>query len=188
MPYTREENLIIQSTCNAVLLLTLCIEDGNFIKSEYFKTVKFPLPVIKEMYESGQIGIGSQGMLMVCLYALLVLPKELIQDECKEEYKKVNLWIESHCEDTITDTYPARRDYDDLKHIIHMRNAVSHGKVDFDDTDRNNVICVFYDNDRSRHNYQLKLTTVNVGNLVYELILAPKDYVERVAMRENTEN
>lgn len=63
MPYSNEENVIIQSTCNAVLLTALSIKGEEFIKSDFFKTLDFIFPKIKGMYELRQIGVGNQGML-----------------------------------------------------------------------------------------------------------------------------
>lgn len=85
MSYSNEENLIIQSTCNAVLLLSLSMEGEEFIKSDFFKTLDFLFQKIKGMYESRQTGVGNQGMMLVCLYSLLVLPKELILDTYPDE-------------------------------------------------------------------------------------------------------
>ncbi|MBM6673383.1 HEPN family nuclease [Marseilla massiliensis] len=179
MPYSNQENLIIQSTCNAVLLLTLSKESEIFIDSDFFKRIDFPFPKIKEMYEKGQIKVGNQGMLLACLYSLLVLPKELILDAYKDDYKAVNAWIDDNKEET--DTYPAGRYPSDLKHIYHLRNSISHGNVEFDDTNQENVICIFKDNDNSGHNYSLKLSTANVGILASELLKAQEKYMDNLA-------
>lgn len=184
MPYSREENLIIHSTCNAVLLLTLSMKSEMFINSDFFKKIEFPFPKIKEMYENRQIGVGNQGMLLVCLYSLLVLPKELILDAYKDDYKAVNAWIDGHKEEPETDTYPVGRYSIDLKHIYHLRNSISHGNIEFDDTNQSNVICVFKDNDNSGHKYSLKLNTDNVCNLSRELLNAQEKYMDNLATRK----
>lgn len=183
MPYSNEENLIIQSTCNAVLLSSLSMKGKEFVKSDFFKTLDFIFPKIKGMYESGQPGVGNQGMLLVCLYSLLVLPKELILDAYPDEYKRVNNWLNEHKESE-TDTYPSGRYAEDLKHIYHLRNAVSHGNVEFDDTNHEDVICIFKDKDKAGHEYQLKLSTSNVGYLVRELCLAQQKYMDDLVERD----
>ena len=184
MPYSRVENLIIQSTCNAVLLLTLSMKSEMFIKSDFFKRIELPFPKIKEMYENGEPGVGNQGMLLTCLYSLLVLPKELILDAYTDDYKAVNAWIDDNKEEAESDNYPERRYPYDLKHIYHLRNSISHGNVEFDDTNRENVRCIFKDNDNSGHNYSLKLSTANVGNLAYEQIKAQERYMNNLAARD----
>ena len=183
MSYSNEENLIIQSTCNAVLLLSLSMEGEEFIKSDFFKTLDFLFQKIKGMYESRQTGVGNQGMMLVCLYSLLVLPKELILDTYPDEYKRVNNWINEHKEAPETDTYPLGRYADDLKHIYHFRNAVSHGNVEFDDANRENVMCIFSDKDNAGHEYHLKLSTCNVGCLVSELCIAQQRYMDDLVKR-----
>ncbi len=183
MLYSNEENLIIQSTCNAVLLATLSMNSAKFINSDFFKSLDFPYPAIKEMYENGQIGIGNQGMLLVCLYALLVLPKELILNKYPESYKKVNTWIDTRKEETVIDNYPPEKYPEDLKHISHLRNALSHGNITFDDNNQANVICIFQDKDRKGHEYQLKLSTSNVGLLVQKLIEAQQEFMNDLVVR-----
>ena len=187
MPYSNKENLIIQSTCNAVLLSSLSMKGEEFIKSDFFKNMDFLFPKIKGMYESGQTGVGNQGMMLVCLYSLLVLPKELILNTYPDEYKKVNTWINEHKEKTETDTYPSGRYAEDFKHIYHLRNAVSHGNVEFDDANRKNIICIFTDKDNAGHEYRLKLSTSNVGCLVRELCHAQQRYMDDIVERGEQE-
>lgn len=187
MPYSNEENLIIQSTCNAVLLSSLSLKSAEFIKSDFFKSMEFLFSEIKGMYESGQTGVGNQGMMLVCLYSLLVLPKELILNTYPDEYKRVNNWINEHKEEPETDTYPAGRYAEDLKHIYHLRNAVSHGSVEFDDANRENVICIFNDKDNAGHEYHLKLSTCNVGKLIPELCQAQQKYMNDLVARDESE-
>lgn len=187
MPYSNEENLIIQSTCNAVLLATLSAKGTEFIQSDFFKKMDFLFPKIQEMYEKEQIGVGNQGMVLVCLYSLLVLPKELILNVYPDEYKKVNVWIDKYKEEAEIDSYPLERYAKDLKHIYHLRNAVSHGNIEFDDTNRENVICIFKDKNHAGHEYQLKLSTSKVGELVRELCLAQQKYMDDLIARDEGE-
>ena len=136
------------------------------------------------MYENGEPRVGNQGMLLTCLYSLLVLPKELILDVYTDDYKAVNAWIDDNKEEAESNNYLERRYPCDLTHIYHLRNSISHGNVEFDDTNRENVICIFKDNDNSGHNYSLKLSTANVGNLAYELIKAQERYMNSLAARD----
>ena len=187
MTYTSEENLIIQSTCNAVLLSSLSIKGEEFLNSEFFKRLDFIFPNVKTMYTERKTHIGNQGMLLVCLYALLVLPKERILKKYSDSYKNVNEWIDNNKE-SCKDTYSYQdKNREDLKHITHIRNAVSHGNVEFDDTDSSNVICEFKDVLKFKAQtmeYSLKLTIENVGNLVVELVKVQQNYVNDIVKRQ----
>ena len=186
MEYSSEENLIIQSTCNAVLLSSLSLNAEGFLQSDFFKELNFVFPNVKTMYTNKITGIGNQGMLLVCLYALLVLPKERILNIYPDNYKKVNDWIETHkndCTDTCTYTKEGINS-EGFKHIRHLRNAVAHGNVEFDDSNFKQVICVFTDAIKDgKAGYVLKITTGAVGELVKELIIAQQSYVEDIIKR-----
>lgn len=187
MKYTTEENLIIQSTCNAVLLSSLSAHGRSFLQSEFFKGLDFLFPKVKEMYINEQTHIGNQGMLMVCLYALLVLPKECILTKYPDNYRKVNNWIETNkwdCTDTCTYAKEGVNSKE-FKHIRHLRNAVAHGNVEFDDSNLKQVICIFSDAIKDgKIGYTLKITTGAVGELVKELIIAQQSYVEDIVKRQ----
>ena len=77
---------------------------------------------------------------------------------------------------------------DDLKHIMHLRNSISHGKVEFDDANRENVICIFKDDGGSgKYEYQLKLSVHNVEPLIQELCLAQQSYINDLIARDKKE-
>ena len=131
---------------------------------------------------------------MVCLYALLVLPKERVWDKYPDNYKRVNDWKEanmSDCADSCTYMEEGINS-EKFKHIGHLRNAVSHGNVDFDDTNPRQVICMLKDAVKDgAARYTLKLTTGVVGELVIELVKAQQQYVGNIIKRQQeagTEN
>ena len=187
MEYSSEENLIIQSTCNAVLLSSLSAHEESFLQSEFFKKLDFFFPKVKILYDKRQTHIGNQGMLMVCLYALLVLPKERILNKYPDNYKNVNDWIETHkedCTDTCTYTKEGIRS-EGFKHIRHLRNAVAHGNVEFGDSNPEHIICIFTDSIKGgKAGYTLKISIRAVGELVKELITAQQSYVEDIVKRQ----
>lgn len=187
MNYTSEENLIIQSTCNAVLLSSLSANGEGFLQSDFFKELAFFFPKVKEMYAKEQIHIGNQGMLMVCLYALLVLPKERILAKYPDNYRKVNDWIDAN-KDDCTDicTYVKEGiNSEEFKHIRHLRNAVAHGNVEFNDSNSEHIICIFTDAIKDgKAGYTLKISTMAVGELVKELIIAQQSYVDDIVKRQ----
>lgn len=184
MNYTSEENLIIQSTCNAMILSSLSANGEGFLQSVFFKELAFFFPRVKEMYSKEQIHIGNQGMLMVCLYALLVLPKERILAKYPDNYQKVNDWIDTNKDDCI-DTYTYAKEgvnSEGFKHIRRLHNAVAHGNVELDDSNPEHIICIF--TDAIKVGYTLKISTMAVGELVKELIIAQQRYVDDIVKRQ----
>lgn len=190
MEYTSEENLILQSTCNAVLLSNLSANGESFLQSEFFKGLAFFFPKVKEMYIKKQTYIGNQGMLMVCLYALLVLPKERILAKYPDNYRRVNDWIDTNKDDcTDTCTYIKEGiNSEEFKHIRHLRNAVAHGNVEFDDSNPEHIICIFTDAIKNgKAGYTLEISTKAVGELITELIIAQQSYVDDIVKRQQEE-
>ena len=158
--YNAEENLLLQSTMNAAFLMSLCLEGDKFLSSEFFNEMNFVLPKEKDLYQSRSIGIGNQGMMLCCLYSLLVLPKEKLQDKYPDAYRQVNEWIKSNS---------------------NIRNAVAHGNVEIEDAG-GSLTCLFKDSHNSME-YCLKMSIGSVGELVRQLILAQNDFFDEMAAR-----
>lgn len=173
--YNAEENLLLQSTMNAAFLTSLCLEGDKFLSSKFFDEMKFVLPKEKELYKNEIIRIGNQGMMLCCLYSLLVLPKEKLQSKYPDAYNQVNEWIKSNST-VVQDTYPVKDE-----HIRHIRNAVAHGNIEIED-DEESLTCLFKDSHNSME-YCLKMPIESVGELVQQLILAQKDFFDEMAAR-----
>ena len=90
--YNAEENLLLQSTMNAAFLISLCLEEKEFLPSEFFGKMQFVLPIVKDLYQDEKIGIGNQGMMLCCLYSLLVLPKEKLQNKYPSYAENFPVW------------------------------------------------------------------------------------------------
>lgn len=173
--YNAEENLLLQSTMNAAFLISLCLEEKEFLPSEFFGKMQFVLPIVKDLYQDEKIGIGNQGMMLCCLYSLLVLPKEKLQNKYPNAYNQVNEWIKSNST-VVKDTYTTKDE-----HIRHIRNAVAHGNIEIEDNN-GSLICLFKDSHNSME-YCLKMPIRSVGELVRQLILAQKDFFDEMAAR-----
>lgn len=173
--YNAEENLLLQSTMNAAFLMSLCLEGDKFLSSEFFSEMNFVLPKVKDLYQSKQIGIGNQGMMACCLYSLLVLPKEKLQNKYPDAYNQVNEWIKSNSM-VVQDTYSTKDE-----HIRHIRNAVAHGNVEIEDAG-GSLTCLFKDSYNSME-YCLKMSIGSVGELVRQLILAQNDFFDEMATK-----
>ncbi|MFK7820750.1 MAG: hypothetical protein AB8G99_18675, partial [Planctomycetaceae bacterium] len=131
---TQEENLIFQSYWTVCLLLELT--NNNFTESEFFDSMAFADPAIKEQVRT--LGVDNQGSLIMCLYTMLVVPKQLLEQQHADEFAEVQVFLEASTQNTST-TYAS--DSPTVDYLRHIRNAVAHARVSF----RPNDVIVFSD-------------------------------------------
>ena len=155
-PITQEENLILQSYCTVVLMNALAA-DNSLLNSDYYKALRIAPPVRKII---GQIRVDNQGALLMFLYAMLVIPKELISSQCQSEYDKIDSELASLTESTAT-TYDASP----VQYVRHIRNAVAHGRVSF----APGQSVTFADKDNKGHTFSTTMPLRNVGLFINQL-------------------
>lgn len=124
MAITQDDNLLIQSYLTTSFLIEL--RNNNFLSSDYFKNLPFEDTNVKQLLP--RIGIDNQGALLMCLYSLLVIPKQLLSDKFPSEFVNLNRRI-----DIIKSSAESTYDYDksNIEYIRHIRNAVAHSRVSF---------------------------------------------------------
>src|ERR1039458_1999448 len=135
---SQEHNLVFQSLYTVMLLLDLSQKKNGFFDSEFFKTMAFTFPQMKE--ELKGIGIDNQGCALMCLYAMLVIPKELFWDQFPQERDRIEAFLRTSAIKTNT-TY--KKDSPNINFLRHVRNSVAHARVSFRPSE---VIC-FLDED-----------------------------------------
>ncbi|HBT88461.1 HEPN family nuclease [Desulfobacter sp.] len=124
MKPTQDDNLLIQSYLTTAFLTEL--NNNNFLNSEYFKTVIFEDNVVKETLST--IGIDNQGTLLICLYTMLVVPRQLLAQRYPNDFEKLNHTVEQIKSDA-NSTYT--KDSTKIDFIRHIRNSVAHARVAF---------------------------------------------------------
>ena len=121
---TNEDDLIFQSLYTVMLIKAL--DEAKLLDSTYFDS----LPLSPDVrHHIKHIRVGNQGCLLMFLYALLVLPRELIEDKYKTEYAEIDKTLNSwnmKTESTYGNGEPPH------EYIRRIRNAVSHGRVSFE--------------------------------------------------------
>lgn len=122
---SQADNLLLQSYYSVLFLVEL--RNNKLLESQYFKDMEFGVPWVKKAIES--IGIDNQGSLLMSLYAMLVIPKELIFEKYPEKVNNIQRFLRSNC---IIKRNDYNSDKDDIDCLRHIRNAVSHAKVEFD--------------------------------------------------------
>lgn len=90
--YGNKDNLLIYSYFTTAFLTELHALD--FLESEYYRTAKFQDKFLHEIFPKwGRI--ENPGMLMMALYAMLVIPRQLIKDAFPTEFSEINPLIDT---------------------------------------------------------------------------------------------
>jgi hypothetical protein len=131
---SQEANLILQSYITISLISEL--RNNGFLESEFFGQMKFGSPWIKDALM--KIGADNQGSALMALYAMLVIPRQLIFEEYPEKVEAIQNFLRSNAQNTKT-TY--KSDTPKIDFLRHIRNAVSHSRVSFREKD----VVIFYD-------------------------------------------
>lgn len=155
--YTQEENLLIQSYFTISFLTEL--ESNGFLKSDFFKDMRFEDVYVKSNLPS--IGIANRGTLLIFLYTMLVLPKQLLEAQFPKEFENLNSSIEKIKSNSMS-TY--QTDKVKIDYVRHMRNSVAHTKVKFNES---NVI--FEDENKNGDKFSVTIPLRLFGRFLAEL-------------------
>jgi len=122
---------------------------------------------------------GGQGALLACFYLFLVFPREL-QNRGDGELSKIDMRAaEKIASDTITGvstTY--KRPLDTL---VHFRNALSHGRINWEKCSGNLVISDRIPNTSEK--FRGEFSMENLGAIAQELNLCIANYIGNVIAR-----
>lgn len=173
--FSQEENLLFQSYFTVCLFAELT--NNQFTRSEYFDSLPFTDQFVKTQLTT--IGVDNQGSLLMCLYAMLVIPKQLLEQRHADEFEKIRECLEANCTNTST-TYS--RDTPTVDYLRHIRNSVAHARVSF----RLNDVVVFSDTNGS-DTFSTELPLSKAGEFVHRLQMIHVKHVQemqRDALRE----
>jgi hypothetical protein len=157
--FTQEQTLLFQSYCTVSLLVALTRND--LLKSDYFESMKFGAPWIKD--ELRKIGVDNQGCAMMLLYAMLVLPREILYKDYSSVYNEIDAFLETH---TLNTDNKYKSDASSVKYLRHIRNAVAHATVEFRPT---NTVIFNDENRRTNEKFSTELPLKYLGDLLNEL-------------------
>jgi len=158
---TQEENIILQSYMTVSLLAEL--GNHNFFSSDYFKKMEFGNSTIKQFLQIS--GTDNQGSVIMSLYAMLVIPYELIRKNYPNEFSSMNDFLKNKVE-IVNTTYHSNPLASDL--MYHLRNSVAHCRVSF--TEEKSV--VFTDSNRNNtKEFTGKLPLTELSQFIHKLQL-----------------
>lgn len=160
-------SMYLQSLAMCSLLAEL--SNKKILKSKFFKKLKFQNDYLKMILIKSSI--GNPACMMMMLYALLVIPYETI-DVSGLDFTEINNYINNisnekpnFYETTYNDEKNKAIDY-----IRHIRNSVSHGKIEFKKEDE--IDFVIFEDEKYKDEHQhcsLKLKTGNIGIILEKL-------------------
>lgn len=174
MDLTQDENLILQSYLNCLLITSL--KNNNFFDSEYFKNLNLGNESIKQSLK--HIGIDNQGMMLTFLYSMLVLPSEKILEDYSDEFEKIKKFIDTKKDDATNSNY--KKDSNGIDYIRHIRNAVAHGRVKF----QPNLYVEFHDENKyTGETCYIRIPLKNFGSILEEIKNIFEKYIYDIQKR-----
>ncbi|MDL1988977.1 MAG: hypothetical protein LWX08_15305 [Deltaproteobacteria bacterium] len=175
MEYTQDDNLLIQCYFTTAFLTEL--KNNNFLDSEYYKNANFEDNFVKKNLP--KVGIDNQGTLLIFLYTMLVVPKQLIGQDFPNEFAELNIKVDQIKSD-INSTY--LQDSEKIDYIRHIRNAVAHARLTFIP----NEAVTFTDENNRREKCTITIPLNNVGLFLTELQKVFMKYIEKLKTKSNT--
>jgi len=174
---TQQEDLILQSYFTVSLLAEL--GNNQFFSSDYFRSMSFGSPDIKKFLEKN--GVDNQGSAIMSLYAMLVVPYELIKDNYAVEFSEMNAFLAQKTKNACT-TYKDK--VADSNFMYHLRNAVAHCRVSFKEGDS----IVFTDSNRAKKEEKKKdfygeLLLVDINAFLEQLQLLHSKVIRDIQVR-----
>ena len=169
MSYSNNDNLLIQSYFTTALLAELT--NAKFIESDYYKSVQFEDKFVQDNLP--KVGIDNQGTLLMVLYTLLVVPRQILEKSFPIELEDLNSVV-ANLSISATSTYT--KDAHVIDHVRHLRNAVAHARVTFEA----NKTVTFRDEDGNGSVWEATFSLSNMGLLLTKLQLIFMKYVESV--------
>jgi hypothetical protein len=163
IPIGPEENLIIQPYLIIELLFNL--KKHYFISSDYFSKMNYNNDT-RDLLK--RTDIDNLGLIMLSLYAMLVIPKEILKKTYVPDFEKINKKMSRYCQNTETNYKNKNIDF-----TYHLRNAVSHGRISFV-----NDNLIFKDQNKSgSRKFKSEINLIDLGELINDLETIIHQYI-----------
>ena len=165
---SQEENLIFQSYWTVCFLIEL--KNNAFTNSDYYDSITFADPIVKEVIRN--LGVDNQGSLLMSLYAMLVIPKQFLDNLHSDEFDKIQKFLHANTANTTT-TY--HEDQPTINYLRHIRNAVAHARVSF----RSGDVVIFQDTDtKGKSSFSTELSLQKVGEFIHRLQMVHVKHIQ----------
>lgn len=164
---TEKESMLCQIIATTSLIIELI--NNDFLKSEYYRKLNWSGPEINIQYIKKILaasGLSNPAMMQMCLYALLVIPRELL-DEHSEIAEAFNEETKKHICSYIS-KYRSEENKEKSDYYRHIRNAVAHSRCEY--TIKNGICYVtFNDQKGENQTWSVTMKTADVGMLLHIL-------------------
>jgi len=161
------DNLILQAYYTTSLIAEL--KNNRFLESNFFQDMTFDQPAIKE--ELKTVGVDNQGAALMVLYAMLVIPREILKEKYTAEYVALDGFLQGVVTNTATN-YPS--DSPNINFVRHIRNSVAHAQVEFSP---NNYILFRDKDDKKGYQFETRLPLSFLGAFIGKLQRIHMSYV-----------
>ena len=164
---TQNESIFTQAIADVSLISELAC--NHFLQSDFYNGIcwsdsKTNADKIKTILNLS--GICNPAMMQMCLYALLVMPKELLkkEDSCEERFNKesrkmaIPLSYESN--------YPDEESIERCNLYRHLRNAVAHSRCEYSIENRMCYVTFIDKDDHKGYHFHAKFLTEDIGKLM----------------------
>jgi HEPN pEK499 p136 len=163
---SQEEDLIFQSYFTFCLLAEL--KNNDFTNSDYYDLMAFADPIVKKQIHD--LGVDNQGCLLMCLYAMIVVPKQFLENLHSNEFNKIQEFLAANMANTTT-TYNS--DQPTVDYLRHIRNAVAHARVSLRPSD-----VVIFQDINSNSSFSTELSLQKVGEFIHRLQMVHVKHIQ----------
>jgi hypothetical protein len=160
----KNESIFCQIIANVSLLVEL--ENNKFLGSNYYREMKWSCSEsnkknINTILDAS--GIGNPAMLQMFMYALLVVPKELLGKECC-----INVAFNNEAKKYVTYNTSTYCGEENINYYRHIRNSIAHSKCEYFTKDGEDYV-TFKDDipgGTPKQYCEIRMATKNVGKLM----------------------
>lgn len=157
---TAEESMFLQSLAMTSLFIALFRND--FLESDYFNELSLGNLAIKDVLKKS--GIGNPAAMQMMLYALLVVPKELLPEESYGKMKDINSFVSKWVEKETFSNYGGEDDVEKIDYLRHIRNAVAHSKCSY--LNENEINYVIFSDKKLQKECSIKIKCSRVDEII----------------------
>lgn len=177
---SEEESLLLQ--CLATTSLLGELSNANFFESNYFKCLSFSNEGCKKILM--QSGIGNPATMQMMLYALLTVPKEILERSAYCELEnyiiRINPLVCSLVEEETHSNYDGEESKETINYFRHIRNAVAHSRCMYLSENHKNYV-IFSDNNQSNTKIcSIKMECYKVDYILMELQKLIMEYYNNI--------
>lgn len=170
MDNVEKKSLLCQTIATAGLIQQLA--ETNFLNSDYYRSLTFDGlgtdgKILKGILN--QSGIGNPATMLMYLYGLLVMPKELFKTNSQVDgvLKDTTNQFLSSCAVVLESTYQS--DNPAFNYYRHLRNAVSHALYSFESPNNTSYTIFCDENSRTAERCKFRVNTEDMGILLSKI-------------------